>query len=866
MSFEISFNKCKWFLVYVYKPPKISDECILNVLSKFADEFVGNSNVCVFFGDINCDMLNENVLCDLCDIYDMKNLVMGPTCFKGETPTLLDVFLTNKPNCFCQSINIDTGISDFHNLTGIVSRAYAPKSQKRMIKYRSMKKFKTEEYMRDMNFVPFHVCDIFDDVDDIVWAHGQLVTSVIDSHAPLKQRCVKNRQIPYMNSTLRKAIHQRNMWRNRHFRDKRNTTIREKYVYWRNKVVQLSKASVNGYFSKQCSGNTNGKQFFKIVKPFMNNKSNNNAGNKIMLRENNRIITDASDVAEIFNVFYSSISNYPANLYDGLDNTNISDIVAKHCRHESIVNIKSHMGDRASKFDFSKLSESAVIKMIKSLRCGKSAGYDGIRDTFLKMGGENLATSLCLLFNRCIDSCTFPTNMKMAEICPVYKKLDNLSKENYRSVNLLIVFSKLFERLMAEQLTNYFEDILSPLLSAYRKGYSCQHVILNLTEYWRRALDDNKCIGTIAMDLSRAFDCMPHGLLVAKLHAYGVSPKACIFISDYLKDRLQRVKLMGTHSSWTTINRGVPQGSVLGPLLFNIFLKDLFYLPLNSSLVNYADDNHICHENENLELLKDHIENDALTAMNWFNRNQTTANADKFQSILLSRGSTGDFIVNVGGHDLHRENTLKILGVTLDDKLNFKTHIRNICQKASRQINALKRISKFLNKQCRMHVYKSFVCANFNYCPVVWMFCGKTNLGKLERLQERALSTIPLDKSLSYDDLLKKSGQLSVRMNLIRLLSIEVFKCVKGTNPSYLNDMFTEPSSCYDFRNPSRLLQPKFNTYTFGYKSFRYFGSKVWNLLPSNLKRCDNIHAYRKELYEWCLTDEANKVLKILDL
>ena len=168
------------------------------------------------------------------------------------------------------------------------------------------------------------------------------------------------------------------------------------------------------------------------------------------------------------------------------------------------------------------------------------------------------------------------------------------------------------------------------------------------------------------------------------------------------------------------------------------------------------------------------------------------------------------FIVNVGGHDLHRDNTLKMLDVTLDDKLNFKTHIRNICQKASRQINALKRISKFLNAQCRMHVYKSFV-----YCPVVWMFSRKNNLGKLERFQERALSTILLDKSLSYDDLLKKSCQLSVRINLIRLSSIEVFKCVRGINPSYLNDMFTEPSSSYDFRNPSRLLQPKFNTYRF---------------------------------------------------
>ena len=327
----------------------------------------------------------------------------------------------------------------------------------------------------------------------------------------------------------------------------------------------------------------------------MNNQSNNNAGNKIMLRENNRIITDASEVAEIFSVLYNSISDYPANLYDGLDDTDISNTVDEHCGHDSIVNIKKHMADLASKLNFSKLSESAGIKMIKSLKCGKWAAYDGIQDTFLKMGGENLATSLCFHFNGCIDSCTFPTNMKMAEICPVYKKLDNLSKEDYRSVNLLIVFSKSFERLITEQLTNYFEAILSPLLSAYRKGYSCQYVILNLTEYWRRALDDNKCIGIIAMDLSRAFDCMPHGLLVAKLHAYGVSPKACIFISDYLKDRLQRVKLMGKHSSWTTIDRGVPQGSVLGPLLFTVFFNGLFYLPLNSSLVNYADDNHICH-------------------------------------------------------------------------------------------------------------------------------------------------------------------------------------------------------------------------------------------------------------------------------
>ena len=238
----------------------------------------------------------------------------------------------------------------------------------------------------------------------------------------------------------------------------------------------------------------------------------------------------------------------------------------------------------------------------------------------------------------------------------------------------------------------------------------------------------------------------------------------------------------------------------------------------------------------------------------WFNNNQTTVNSDKFQSIVLSRQNVDTFDVSVDGHTMSRHNTLKILSVTLDDKLNFKAHIRNICHTASCQINALKRISKFMNEHCRLIVYKSLINANFNYCPIVWMFCGKTNLNKLEKLQERALATVYGDTSLNYDDMLQRSGQLRIRINLMLLVAIGIFKCSRGVNPLYLNDMFSNKESNYNLRDKSRLLQPKFNTKRYGYRSFHYYGSKIWNTLPASIKDLEDLGMFKQHLFNWCLT------------
>jgi hypothetical protein len=253
-----------------------------------------------------------------------------------------------------------------------------------------------------------------------------------------------------------------------------------------------------------------------------------------------------------------------------------------------------------------------VHKQINKTSVKKATRRDGISAKLLKLAKPVIAKPITKMINKTITNYVFPDQLKQAQVVALHKKNNTLDKSNYKSVSILPVISKFFEQTICEQLTEYFNNHFHPSLSAFRSGYGCHATLLKIIEDSKQALDQNNYIAAVLMDLSRAFDCLPHKLLLLKLEAYGMSKSALQLIENYLTNRKQCVKVGTTLSNWQYIYKGVPQASILGPVLCNIFLNDIFHFTTNTTLYNYADDNTLAHADDNIDKIVENLEKDSL--------------------------------------------------------------------------------------------------------------------------------------------------------------------------------------------------------------------------------------------------------------
>mgnify|MGYP000745461007 FL=1 len=355
--------------------------------------------------------------------------------------------------------------------------------------------------------------------------------------------------------------------------------------------------------------------------------------------------------------------------------------------------------------------------------------------------------------------------------------------------------------------------------------------------------------GILLVDLSKAFDCLPHPLISAKLYAYGASPDAVNLLTDYLSNRKQRVKVGDATSSWASILKGVPQGSILGPVIFNIFMNDIFCCIKDGILFNYADDNTVLVKADTKQELLNKISLNGENLITWCTDNQMEANASKFQ-VMISNETTSTQVV-FDGTNVQSEQSVRLLGVQLDNKFNFSEHISNITKTATRQLNCLKRLGHFLDQNTRLLLYKSFVLSNFNYCPAVWHFCGATNSLKLEKIQLRALRFVYNEYHSDYDSLLKRANLPTLELGRLRHIATEVFKAFHRLNPAYICDMFNLHSHGYSLRAKNKLFQSHKRSTKGGLHSFSHIGTKVWNNLPNDMRTEPDFKIFKRQLKNW---------------
>ena len=390
------------------------------------------------------------------------------------------------------------------------------------------------------------------------------------------------------------------------------------------------------------------------------------------------------------------------------------------------------------------------------------------------------------------------------------------------------------------------EDKLSIFLCGFRKGMSTQNCLLFMIEKWRKSLDKGKKCGVLLTDLSKAFDCLVHDLFIAKLHAYGFDYISLKLIHSYLTGRMQRVRVNASFSEWSKIDTGVPQGSVLGPTLYNINSNDLFMFLL-LEIANFADDNSPFTDAPTIPRVISELEQESIRLQNWLRNNGQKANPDKFHLMLSSPDE--NYFANIGNFLIKNTKTQKLLGLKIDNKLTLRDHVANMCSKASQKLHALSRVSNYMTFKQRKTVMQAFISSQFGNCPLVWIFHSRKLNNRINKLHERTLRIVYNDEQSSFDQLLQKDESFTIHERNIQTLGIELYKVAWGLSPEIMKLVFP-------LNNRKNFVwEDIFQTYnvrttSWGLETLYHIGPKIWTSIPKDMKKLP-LSKFVKSIRKW---------------
>ena len=690
-----------------------------------------------------------------------------------------------------------------------------------MVTRRDFRNFDENKFRMDMALAPWgNILAVDDDdIDNKVTIYENIHRDIIDKHAPFRTFRVTRPATPWFNDKIQQFMDDRDKYKNKFNVDK-NPATEEIYKILRNKVsheIRLSK--IKTFNDKINTKIKDSRQFHKALKDFGIVESSCN--NEIQCSLDPNLINAAF------------VKNNNAKINENLVNDEVTEILKKSARQT---------------FSFSEVSEAQVIRMVRTIKTN-ACGIDGISAYFLKLGIEYSVYAFTNIINTSILYKKFPTRWKDAVVKPLPKINNPISASDYRPISLLPAFSKVFEKLIAKQMIEYLKETnyFDKLQSAYKPNHSTVTALLNVSDDIYECLENSELVFLVLLDYSKAFDCANHKLILAKLKAAGFRDDSLEWVSSYLKGRHQKVTTNTGESGWSEVFNGVPQGSVLGPLLFTVLVSDISDVIKRGRYHLYADDTQLyysCKINDVNATIKD-INSDLQGISKFSNSNCLKLNAGKSKFIVIGSRHNLKKLKNIqldpikiGDNVIERDFEAKNLGIVFDEELNWTRHVNLSIAKAYGKLKHARRFKNFLNESSKLKLTETYILSQLNYGDIILQNLTNLLQNKIQKLQNSCTRyTFGLRKYDHISGFIKGKNILSMKnRRMLHSLTL-MYKIQIKKAPNYLCDRITLQDTHGHFTRNRMNINIPFAKSKIRSMSFFIFICKKFNELPSAITK-----------------------------
>ena len=842
-------------LAIIYRPQNDADAIRIPTSTFFSEfsEYLESVVMCeeqlIIVGDFNIHVdIPEDTetikLLDLLESFCLQQHVEGPTHIHGHT---LDLIITRQSDQIIQSAPcVDWYLSD-HASVLCSLRGRKPPLNITTVSYRKWKSVNLDSLNADLansdlcNYPP-------ENLEELVSCYNKTLQAAMDKHAPLQTRTIVSRpRVPWYNDEIRQAKRDRRKAEKQWRRTKLHSDL-AKFKIKRNTVTNLLNKARREFYTNFIAENSHDqRKLFRASKRLFNCPRDDG------LPPNLNAPAFANNLGKYFVAKVQMIQQKVVN--DAL----LLDVPSGPVTDTSTV--KSNIFLSA----FEKLSDSDVKSLMRRSTL-KTCSLDPMPSR-LVCGCDSLLPVISTIINKSLQNGDFPECWKEALVLPLLKKrgLDIIFK-NFRPVSNLPFISKLSEKAVFDQTYNLMvkNDLYPPNQSSYRKNHSTETALLKITNDILLNMNKQHVTLLVLLDLSAAFDTVDHNILMSSLSVLGLGGTALEWFSSYLTGRSQRISVRGCQSESFNMNCGVPQGSCLGPLLFTIYTRSLFDIVKNQLPVVhcYADDTqlYVSFSPKNVT-----GQDDALDAMErcveeircWMTRNRLMMNNDKTEFLLIGTQQQLAKVninhVKVGSTNIAPTSHAKNLGVWFDSCLSMSVHITNACSASFFHLYNIRKISKYLSRECKETLIHSLVTSRLDYCNSLLYGSPAYLVKKLQRVQNAAARLIfQVSKFNHVTPLLSSLHWLPIKYRINFKLLIITYKAIHGLAPSYLCSLISvKKNERYNLRSSSGLLINYCNIkslVTLGDRSFQCAAPKLWNGLPSEIRNCPTLYSFKKSL------------------